>query len=167
MRYQPTSASAAAWRSFIALRETMLELRYQRGVTIPGGAEFEATRARARVLDAHRQKLQLGRLAQALEPFDRRDRRGEEILAHAHVIEAELFEAIQIDVVKRDAAAMLLDHREGGTQDVLLAQIQSAREALDEAGLARAQLAGKAEQLAAFEQRPEAPAPSFGLARRV
>src|SRR5579872_5789917 len=58
----------------IRSRETMLELRDERGVTIAGGAEFEATRARPRVLDAHRKEFQFRRFAEALEPFDCGDR---------------------------------------------------------------------------------------------
>ena len=45
---QPTGHSVAL------LREAVLKLRHDCGVTIAGGAELEAARARARVLDSHR-----------------------------------------------------------------------------------------------------------------
>jgi hypothetical protein len=46
---------------------------------------------------------------------------------------------------------MLLDDREGGAENVFLAQTQASREALYEAGFARAELTGESEQLTAFE----------------
>jgi len=51
---------------------------------------------------------------------------------------------------------MFLDHREGRAQDVFLTQAKSARETLDEDGLARAEIANQTDQFATFEKRPTA-----------
>src|ERR1700693_1204685 len=70
-------------------------------------------------------------------------------------------------MIERHPSAMLLDHREGWTQDVSLAQIESARETFDETGLARTEIAYQPEQLSAFEHRGEPATPALGLMRRV
>src|ERR1700752_1119392 len=122
-------------------------------VTIGGRDELDPARARTDVADTHREDFQFFGLAQPLEPFDRRDAAREEILAQSQVVEPGLLEAIEVDMVERHAPAMLLDHREGGAQDVLLAETEPGREPLDEAGLARTEIAYQPEQLSTLEHR--------------
>ena len=68
-------------------------------------------------------------------------------------------------MVERQAPVMLLDHREGRAEDVFLAQIAARAQTLDEAGLARAQLADQAEQLATLEAARPAAGPHDFVSR--
>src|SRR5271154_6396561 len=122
-------------------------------------AELDSPHVRARVADSYRQVFHLGAAAQPLEPFHRRDTFGKQIFAQPEVVERGLFEPVQVDVIEGEAPVMLLDHRKGRAQDVFFAQAEPSREALDKAGLARAEIPNQAQQLTALKQRRETPSP--------
>src|SRR6266436_9505684 len=97
--------------------------------------ELYPAHVRAGVVDSYRQVIHLGAFAEPLEPFDCGDALGEQILAEAQVVEADLVEPVEIDMIEREASVMLLDHREGRAQDIFFAEPQAHREAFDKDSL--------------------------------
>src|SRR5208282_1940310 len=139
------------------------ELGDYRTVMRAGGAEFDSARVGFRIADSHCQVVQFLGFAQALEPFHRGDAGRKQIFAKTQVIETGFIEAVEVDMEERQAPVMLLNERESRAQNVLFAQREPMRQPLDEAGLARAELADEAEQLAPFQERGQAAAPCLGF----
>src|ERR1700693_766061 len=125
--------------------ELLPESLFQRGIACSDADKLDSPTVRlGGVGYTDRQVTEVAGFAQPLEPFDGRDRIGKQILAQAEVVERNALEAIEIDVKQRQTAPMLLNHREGGTQYPVFVEIEPAREALDKAGLADAEVASKA-----------------------
>jgi hypothetical protein len=68
---------------------------------------------------------------------------------------ARLFDPVEVDVDERHPAGMLVDEGEGGARDVAIAHARAAGDALNEGGLARAERADQADDVADRQGAPE------------
>src|SRR5207247_3687981 len=112
------------------------------------------------------QGLVAGRGAEPVEPLHRRHALAGEHVAQERRLVARRLEAIEIDVREREPSARVLGHdRERGAVDALGVDAEAAREPAHQAGLAGAQLADQADQLAAAGGAAERLAERLGLFR--
>ena len=90
-----------------------------------------------------------------LGPLDRDDGVAGRQLVEPEVRDFGGFETVEIDVMQRQAAAVLLDERERRARHLVVGHAQPAREAADERGLARAEIAEQQHDRAGRQAPPE------------
>src|SRR5881392_1277925 len=135
-----------------ARRSTVLPRLFQQPL-VPGPARLEPDRPAParRETQGHEQSLVVaGRQAEPVEPLHGRHPLAVEHVAQEGRLVARSVEAIEVDVREREPAARVLGHdRERWAVNPLGVDAEAAGEPAHQAGLARAQLADEADQLAA------------------
>src|SRR5690606_15804402 len=102
-----------------------------------------------------------------LRPLDHADALAVEELLDADLVQlAQPLDPVQVEVIEGRARGVLVDEGEGGRGHVLGVPSQPAREALDEVGLARAEVAVEGEHVAGAKVAGEALTEGEGLLRR-
>lgn len=128
--------------------DSWLELRDNLGAPRASRTEEEAALVRAiSEGDLDPEAIRAEVAGESLGPFDGHDGGSAQRLLDPHLCQIAGAEAIEIEVVERCRAAMLVDQREAGTGGRLL-RVEPPREALDERRLPRAEIAKQADEVA-------------------
>src|SRR5574341_218177 len=102
----------------------------------------------------------------ALGPFYHRRAVGINILVEPYAFQFRgVFQPVEVDVVERHPAVILIDEGESRARNVLFPHLETERDAVGEMGLARAQIAVETDQVALPEQRAQGLSDAFGLLR--